>query len=1116
MADMRSESENRKSNEYQPKLPLKTPKSKSSSGSAKALKTAPVAGKPLGKNAGVSFERYFTAQLEGRHPLESVEYVKATSKIKDTDGRTVFEMKDVEVPAAWSQLAVDILVSKYFRKAGVPVTGHETSVRQVITRLTRTIRRAGVEMGYFDAATGDVFEEELSYLLINQMGAFNSPVWFNLGLFDEYKIQGSGGNFAWDPVAMRVVETPDSYSRPQCSACFIQGVEDDLMSIFQLNKNEARLFKFGSGTGTNFSKIRGRQEKLSGGGTSSGLLSFLEVLDKGAGATKSGGTTRRAAKMVCLDMDHPEIADFISWKQREEKKVAALIAAGYSSDFNGEAYKTVAGQNSNNSIRVNDDFMKAVIEGGKWNTIGRTTGQVIDTYEARTLWKMIAEAAWSCADPGLQYDTTINDWHTCSNTDRIFASNPCSEYMFLNDTACNLASLNLVKFLNEDGSFDIDAFRRACRVFIVAQEILVDHSSYPTDVIAKNSHDYRPLGLGYANLGTMLMLKGIPYDSDEGRAWAGAITSIMCGHAYAVSAEEAGVMGPFPGYEPNAEPKLKVMRKHQAASRRIGETHEGKAVDLKKVPKELLDAARQDWDVAVALGEKYGYRNSQVTVLAPTGTIGLLMDCDTTGVEPDFALVKFKKLAGGGYFKIVNNSVPMALKNLGYTQAQTDDIIRYVLGAMSFENVPHVTREFLKAKGLTDAEIAKIEKALPGTFELTSAFTKFGMGEETLKRIGLSDADLAKPTFNFLKWAGLTDAQIAEANEAICGTMTVEGAPHLKAEHLPVFDCANKCGNKGQRFIAPMGHIRMMAAAQPFLSGAISKTVNLPHETTVEEIEEIHLQGWKLGLKAIALYRDGCKLSQPLSTKSDKKEEKAEAKTEAKAAEATAAQQAAAQMTFAPVRRKMPSRRRGFTQEAAVAGHKVYIRTGEYDDGQLGEIFIDMHKEGAAYRAMMNQFAIAVSLGLQYGVPLKEYVDKFTFTRFEPAGMVEGHPNVKMATSIVDYIFRVLGMEYLGRTDFLQVKPTVDLTAEKGAVAQTYPKDPAKMIAAGVPMEGMQPQMEMKLQSVGAAAASKDSSSDHLANMMGDAPPCDSCGHTTVRNGACYKCLNCGNSMGCS
>jgi ribonucleoside-diphosphate reductase alpha chain len=688
---------------------------------SKTFKTAPLSAGSAKKSTGsITLSRRFSTV--GKNPLDLVQYVKSNSKIKDTDGQTVFEMKDVEVPASWSQLAIDILVSKYFRKAGVPGTGHEVSVKQVVKRLAHTIRSAGESMGYFNAANAENFEAELTHILVHQMGAFNSPVWFNLGLYHEYGIEGSGGNFAYDMNTDTIKETNNAFSRPQCSACFIQSVDDDLMSIFELIKNEARLFKFGSGTGTNFSKIRGRQEKLSGGGTSSGLISFLEVLDRGAGATKSGGTTRRAAKMVCLDMDHPEISDFIHWKMKEERKVAALIAGGYSSDFNGEAYKTVAGQNSNNSLRISDEFMDAVINDKPWKTTARTDGSVVDTFQARDLWRQIATASWSCADPGLQYDTTINEWHTCSATDKINASNPCSEYMFLDNTACNLASLNLVKFLKADGTFDIEAYQHACRVLIIAQEILVDLSSYPTAEIAQNSHDYRPLGLGYANLGTLLMLKGIPYDSDEGRAWAGSLTAIMCGEAYAVSAEEASHLGAFAGYAKNRESMLKVMRKHKDASFEI---------DSKKAPKEFTEAAKASWERAVALGELHGYRNAQVTVLAPTGTIGLLMDCDTTGIEPDFALVKFKKLAGGGYFKIVNQSVIPALKNLAYTDSQIKEIITYVLGTMNFSSgiassTPQLNSEFLKSKGFTEADLARIEKTLPGTFEISSLFTGRG------------------------------------------------------------------------------------------------------------------------------------------------------------------------------------------------------------------------------------------------------------------------------------------------------------------------------------------------------------------------------------------------------
>jgi ribonucleoside-diphosphate reductase alpha chain len=1048
--------------EYQ----MKSNRGNASPTSARAKKNA---------HGSLQFSRVFTT--EGKSPLEQLRYVRTQSRIKDTDGKTVFEMKEIEVPETWSQLASDILVSKYFRKAGVPgKPGHETSLKQVVTRIARTIRKDGESKGYFSAEAAQTFEDELTFLLANQYGAFNSPVWFNLGLWHEYGIEGSGGNFWFDTAAQEVLETKNSYERPQCSACFIQSVEDDLMSMFDLLKSEARLFKYGSGTGTNFSTIRGKQEHLSGGGTSSGLMSFLDVFDKGAGATKSGGTTRRAAKMVCLDMDHPEILDFVTWKMREERKVAALIAGGYPSDFNGEAYKTVSGQNSNNSVRVTDAFMRAVEKGEKWHTKARTTGEIVESYDARELWRKIAEAAWSCADPGVQYDSTINDWHTASETDRIRASNPCSEYMFLDDTACNLASLNLVKFLDAKGEFDVEKYRHACRVFIVAQEILVGLSAYPTAKIAKNSHAFRPLGLGYANLGTLLMLKGIAYDSDEGRAWAAALTAIMCGHAYGVSAEEARAIGPFEGYLKNRAPMLRVIGKHRDAAYKI---------DATQVPESLYQAACEDWDHALELGKQFGYRNSQVTVLAPTGTIGLLMDCDTTGVEPDFALVKFKKLAGGGYFKIVNNSVPQALKNLGYSKEQIEEIIRYVLGSLSFETDPLVNRTWLKSKGFLDAEIDRLEKALPSQFELRFAFSKYAIGEETLKRIGVPASELEKMDFDFLAWAGLKDAQIAAAGERICGTMTVEGAPHLKSEHLPVFDCANKCGAKGTRFIAPMGHVRMMAATQPFLSGAISKTVNVPNETTIEQIEDIYYQGWKLGLKAVAVYRDGSKLSQPLSTKSDRKEKKEE----------LVVAPAPAQITFAPVRRKLPNRRRGITQEAVIAGHKVYVRTGEYDDGGLGEIFIDMHKEGAAYRSILNCFAIAVSLGLQYGVPLSEFVNKFTFTRFEPSGPVQGHPNIKLSTSVVDYIFRLLGLEYLGRTDFVQVKPTVSFPADERSTSERSTQlDLAPVIQS--------PKAE--------------SQDGYLAEMMGDAPPCDSCGHTTVRNGACYRCLNCGNSMGCS
>jgi ribonucleoside-diphosphate reductase alpha chain len=1043
---------------------------------------------------GLTFERRYTSPTGDA--LGDMTWEGRTSVITNPDGSVVFKMEGAEVPAGWSQLATDIVVSKYFRKAGMhgdKAVG-ETSVRQVVHRIAHTIRNAGEQAGGYFASKkdADTFEAELVWMLANQYGAFNSPVWFNCGLYHEYGIEGSGGNWAWNETSERCEETSNAYARPQCSACFIQSVDDDLMAIYDLAKNEARLFKYGSGTGSNFSHIRGKQEKLSGGGTSSGLMSFLEVLDRAAGATKSGGTTRRAAKMVCLDMDHPEIESFITWKVREEKKAKALIAAGYESDFNGEAYHTVSGQNSNNSIRVTDDFMKAALAGGKWQTRARTTGAVIDTLDAADLWNTIAEAAWSCADPGVQYDSTINKWHTCSNTGKINASNPCSEYMFLDDTACNLSSLNLTKFLDEQGNFDIPGYRHAIDVFFLAQEILVDLSSYPTDRIAKNSHDFRPLGLGYANLGTVLMLLGIPYDSDKGRSIAGALTAILCGHAFVCSAEIAAAKGAFAGYAKNREPMLRVMRMHQDAAY---------ALNRDQCPDSLWRAATEDWDNVVRLGEEHGYRNAQATVLAPTGTIGLLMDCDTTGIEPDFALVKFKKLAGGGYFKIVNQSVPEALKRLRYSESQIQEIVAYISGTNTLLGAPHVSRASLKARGLTDEELAKVEAALPGVFDLSLAFAPWVVGRETYERLGVTPERISQPGFNLLKYLGFAESEIEQANETIVGRMTIEGAPYLREEHYAVFDCANRCGKTGKRFLAPMAHVKMMAAAQPFLSGAISKTVNLPNDATVADVREIYEEGWKLGLKAVALYRDGCKASQPLNSSADKAEE---ADSTNHSLAAAAAPVAARSVRPEGTRVRLPKKRHGFTQEAHVGGHKVFLRTGEYADGTLGEIFIDMHKEGAAFRSLMNCFAMAVSVGLQYGVPLSTYVEQFTFTRFEPHGVVTGHENIKFSTSIVDYIFRVIGVEYLKRYDFAQVKPAEDAVAiEDPTLPKHVPVEP--------PTASLLPPPHA-LEATGAHGALDA----QLEEMMGDAPVCDGCGHITVRNGACYKCLNCGNSMGCS
>jgi ribonucleoside-diphosphate reductase alpha chain len=1074
----------------------KTVTSRSESAGAKRKRPA--------DTSGLSIRRLHSRN--GVNPLDEIPFEARSCRITNSDGSLVFETRNAEVPADWSQLASDIAISKYFRKAGVPKTGAELSVRQLVYRVARTIREHGESNAYFASeADADAFEAELTYLLVTQRGAFNSPVWFNVGLYHRYGILGSGGNFYFNEREGAVEETPDSYSRPQASACFIQSVDDDLMSIFELARNEARIFKFGSGTGSNFSRIRGAMEKLAGGGVSSGLMSFLEVLDRGAGATKSGGTTRRAAKMVCLDVDHPEIEEFVNWKLKEEKKVAALIAAGYSSDFNGEAYRTVAGQNSNNSVRLSDDFMHAVVDDKPWETRLRTTGEVWKTYSARDLFQQISYAAWACADPGVQFDTTINRWHTCSNTDRIHGSNPCSEYMFLDDSACNLASVNLLKYLRDDGSFDIEGFRHACRIFFTAQEILVGLSSYPTARIAKNSHDYRPLGLGYANLGSLLMVNGIPYDSEAARSWCGAITAIMHGEAFATSAEIASVKGAFAGFEKNREPMLKVMEQHRTAADEIPSGS----------PEELRSAAKECLENALRLGRKHGYRNAQATVLAPTGTIGLLMDCDTTGIEPDFALVKFKKLAGGGSFKIVNQSVPAALRRLGYTPKQIDSIVHWVVGTLSLEGAPHVNRESLLKRGLLEDDIRRIEAALPGVFDLSHAFNRYNLSEETLQRLGFTAEQLASHHFNLLSALGFSEGEIESANETICGRMTVEGCPELHPEHLAVFDCANKCGRSGQRFLSPLSHIRMMAAAQPFLSGAISKTVNLPHEATVEDIQGIYMEGWKLGLKAIAIYRDGSKMSQPLTSSTKTKTEEgprslADADlSEAKAADLekiiAKAMARAEELSVLPKKRRrpLPKKRSGFTLEAKVGGQKVYLRTGEYEDGSLGEIFIDMHKEGAAFRSLLNCMAIAVSKGLQYGVPLDEFVDTFTFTRFEPNGMVD-HENIKTATSVVDFVFRALGMEYLGRTDFVHVKP---VKQERGPQPTLPGLGAALSNSTTKTISETKPTFE---------SAESDAADQLYSNLMGDAPACTTCGHTTVRNGACYRCLNCGNSMGCS
>ncbi|TRZ82421.1 MAG: vitamin B12-dependent ribonucleotide reductase [Sediminibacterium sp.] len=1099
---------------------------------------------------GLEFSRRFTK--ENVSPFDQFEYDYRDSVIKNPNGEKVFEMNNVEVPKQWSQIATDILAQKYFRKAGVPQPdgslGRETTVKQVAHRMANCWRVWGERYGYFATEKdAQVFYEELVYSILNQACVPNSPQWFNTGLHESYGITGGAqGHYYVDPTDKKLKRSTSAYERPQPHACFILSVSDDLVNeggIMDLWTREARIFKYGSGVGTNFSQIRGANEKLSGGGSSSGLMSFLKIGDRAAGAIKSGGTTRRAAKMVCLDLDHPEIIEFINWKVKEEDKVAALIAAGYDNSYEGEAYATVSGQNSNNSVRIPNSFFKALSENGNWELKARTDGRVMQSIPAREVWDQIANAAWRCADPGTQYDTTINEWHTCPKGGRINASNPCSEYMFLDNTACNLASINLRKFFNEsDNSFDVTGFEYTTRLWQTVLEVSILMAQFPSKEVAQLSYDYRTTGLGFANLGSMLMVSGIAYDSEQARGIAGAITAIMTGVAYKTSAEMASFLGAFDRYEENKENMLRVMRNHRAAAYDAEDAYVGieikpQGIKAQYTPDYLLKAATKAWDDAVQLGEKYGYRNAQTTVIAPTGTIGLVMDCDTTGVEPDFALVKFKKLSGGGYFKIINQSVPQSLKNLGYSQAENDAIVNFAVGHASFAGAPHINNESLLAKGFTAEEIAKLNGAAKSAFEIGFIFNRFTLGDACLTRLGFKEEVFADWSFSLLEALGFTEDQIDEANDYVCGTMTVEGAPALKDEHLSIFDCANKNGKKGVRYIHAHGHIRMMAACQPFLSGAISKTINLPHEATVEEIADSYLMSWSLGLKANAIYRDGSKLSQPLSTKSDKK-----VKTDATADEALSVEggsqlvdlsklnvdelleevqrrmAASTDTTFKRQlsriveRKSLPAKRRGFTQKARIGGQVLFLRTGEYNDNTLGEIFIDLAKEGSTLRSLMNCFAISISVGLQYGVPLEEFVEKFVFTKFEPSGMVD-HPNIKTTTSIVDFIFRSLAYEYLGRTDLVHVldKPTVENLGEEGDITLVGKPELSSIrvtapVAAPVAKAAVAVEANGSMDNVTAAAKS----------MQSDAPACSTCGHITIRSGTCYKCLNCGTSMGCS
>lgn len=1165
----------------------------------------------------MKIKRVFTKK--GKGPYADQKYIKRISEVRSVDGSKKMAM-EVVVPESWSQVATDIIAQKYFRREGVPqldekgkaildeagkpLLGSETDARQVFNRLADCWTSWGERYKYFDTKEdADAFRDEIAYTLSHQMTAPNSPQWFNTGLFTSYGMSGKPqGHFYVDPKTEELTKSTSAYERPQPHACFIQAVTDDLMTdggIMDLWIREARLFKFGSGTGTNFSNIRGEGEKLSGGGHSSGLMSFLKIGDRAAGAIKSGGTTRRAAKMVCLDLDHPDIEEFILWKVKEERKVASLVTGSkickrhienvfqaivksglvgpekytaksnpilkaalkearrdmvpmnyisraidlakqgfesiefevYDTDWTSEAYSTVSGQNSNNSIRIPNKFFKLLEEDGDWELIGRTDKKVMKKVKARGLWDKINNAAWQCADPGVQFDDTINEWHTCPADGRINASNPCSEYMFLDNTACNLASLNLVKFLDPVTKlFDVEKYIHACELWTMVLEISVLMAQFPSKEIAERSFKYRTLGLGYANIGALLMIMGVPYDSEEGRNMAGVLAAIMGGTSYRTSALMAKEHGPFKGYENNKEQMLKVIRNHRRAvygakaSEYEGLTKTPQGLNTNHVDKFLIDAAKKVWDDAYSFGQEFGYRNAQTTVIAPTGTIGLVMDCDTTGIEPDFSLVKFKKLSGGGYFKIINQSVPSALQSLGYKAKEIEDINKYAVGCSTLVGSPVITHQELREKGFSDEKISVIEANLATAFDITFSFSRYLLGDEFLsKTLKLTEAQINDPELNVLKEIGFSEKDIRMATDYVCGTMTLEGAPHLKNEHLPVFDCANKCGRYGTRLISPSGHIRMMAAVQPYLSGAISKTINMSNDCSVKDIADAYKLSWDLMVKANAIYRDGSKLSQPLNAAAFEDLALMDADMPQTEKIMLVAEKIVEKIVYKEMssRKSLPNRRMGYTQKANIAGHKVYLRTGQYDDNTLGEIFIDMHKEGAAYRSLMNCFSIAISLGLQYGVPLEEFVDAFTFTRFEPNGMVTGHDNIKMATSVIDYIFRDLACRYLGRHDLVHVKPS-DLKAGSIQGEDAATEEPLLAMMESQEVQYVDGQIAVQTQQVFTREAdfnmSKEAKKRQMAKMKGyEGESCSECqSFTMVRNGSCLKCDTCGTTTGCS
>ena len=1211
----------------------------------------------------MKIDRKFTKS--GQDAYADIAFISATSEIRNPDGTVVFRLENIEVPESWSQVASDVIAQKYFRKAGVPTKlrpvkekgvpeflwrsvaandaemGGEISSKQVFDRLAGAWAYWGWKGGYFsNEDDARAYFDEMRYMLATQRAAPNSPQWFNTGLHWAYGIDGpSQGHHYVDYKSGKLTKSKSAYEHPQPHACFIQSVADDLVNeggIMDLWVREARLFKYGSGTGTNFSHLRGEGEHLSGGGKSSGLMGFLKIGDRAAGAIKSGGTTRRAAKMVIVDADHPDIEDFINWKVIEEQKVASIVAGSkmheqklngifeairtwdgaeedaydpkknsalkaavkaakqvaipetyvkrvldyarqghtsiefptYDTDWDSEAYSSVSGQNSNNSIRVTNAFLTAVEKDADWELINRVDGSVAKTVKARDLWEKVGHAAWACADPGIQYHDTVNDWHTCPEDGQIRGSNPCSEYMFLDDTACNLASMNLLTFY-KDGVFQAEDYMHATRLWTLTLEVSVMMAQFPSKEIAQLSYDFRTLGLGYANIGGLLMNMGLGYDSDEGRALCGALTAIMTGVSYATSAEIASELGPFAKYKKNAQHMLRVIRNHRNAAHGKVDGYENLAVqpvalDHGNCPdKRLVSLATAAWDEALRLGEKHGFRNAQATVIAPTGTIGLVMDCDTTGIEPDFALVKFKKLAGGGYFKIINRSVPAALETLGYASSQIEEIVSYAVGHGSMGNAPAINHTTLAGHGFGPNELAKVDAALESAFDIRFVFNQWTLGDAFCTNVlGIPAAQLSDPSFDLLRHLGFSKADIDAANDHVCGTMTLEGAPHLSEDHYSIFDCANPCGKKGKRFLPVNSHITMMAAAQSFISGAISKTINMPNDATIEDCQKAYELSHRLGVKANALYRDGSKLSQPLAAALVEDDDDAAEILESGSPQekaVTLAEKIIEKVVVKEVvrshRERLPHRRKGYTQKANVGGHKVYLRTGEFTDGQLGEIFIDMHKEGAGFRAMMNNFAIAVSVGLQYGVPLEEFVDAFTFTKFEPAGMVQGNDSIKNATSILDYIFRELAVSYLDRTDLAHVKPEgatfddlgrgeeegVSNIKEMSETAADKSLAVLKQVASTGYLRKRPPQELMVLDGGASGAVALSGVADPSAALQTLVPEttavgtvtmdartkaklqgyegeaCGECGnYTLVRNGTCMKCNTCGSTSGCS